>query len=43
MIPYGYGMDPMGADLLRIDYKQLTRDCKALVKRIGRKIHRKVK
>ncbi len=44
MIPYGFGFEPHDYALLniQIDFKQLGRNCKALVKRVGRKIHHRI-
>ena len=47
MIPYnyGFGFEPNGYPPvdLQIDFKQLGRDCKAIAKRVSRKIQRKMK
>ena len=46
MIPYGFGFEPNDYDAaldLQIGLKVLGRNCKALAKKIGRKVHRKLK
>lgn len=46
MIPYGFGFEPNDYDAaldLQIGLKVLGRHCKALAKKIGRKVHRKLK
>jgi hypothetical protein len=44
MIPYGFGFEPNDYNAmldLQIDFKALGRQCKALVKKVGRKMKRK--
>jgi hypothetical protein len=44
MIPYGFGFEPNDYNAMldfQIDFKALRRQCKALVKRVGRKMKRK--
>ena len=46
MIPYGFGLGPNDYQAmldLQIDFKALGRNCKALAKKIGRRVHRKQK
>lgn len=45
MIPYGFGFDPNNYAMLdlQIDFKKLGRKCKAIFKKVGRKVHHKVK
>jgi hypothetical protein len=44
MIPYGFGFEPNDYNArldLQIDFKALGRSCKALVKKVGRRIRHK--
>lgn len=44
MIPYGFGFEPNDYNAmldLQIDFKELRRQCKALVRKVGRKMKRK--
>lgn len=43
--PYGFGFDSHGYPPaeLEIDFKALGRNCKALAKKLGRRIHRKLR
>ncbi len=45
MIPYGFGFEPNNYVMLdlQIDFKKLGRNCKAIIKKVGRKVHHKVK
>lgn len=46
MIPYGFGFDPNEYNAmldLQIDLKKLGRNCKALIKKIGRRVQQKKK
>jgi len=46
MFPYGFGLEPNDYQAmldLQIDFKALGRSCKALAKKIGRKVHKKQK
>jgi hypothetical protein len=46
MIPYGFGFEPNEYQAmldLQIELKVLGRNCRALAKKIGRKVHRKLK
>jgi hypothetical protein len=41
MIPYGFGFEPNDYAMLEIDFKALGRTCKALMKKVGRKVRNK--
>lgn len=43
MIPYGFGFQPNEYPPvdLQIDLRKLGRSCKAIAKKVGRKLHRK--
>lgn len=45
MIPYGFGFNPndYARPDLQIDFKMLRRHCKALIKMVGRSVHKKQK
>jgi len=46
MIPYGFGFEPNDYQAmldLQIELKALSRNCKAIAKKLGRKVHRKLK
>ena len=45
MIPYGFEFEPNGYPTvdLQIDFKQLGRNCKALMKKVVRRVHKKQK
>lgn len=43
MIPYGFGFEPNDYVLDLQDYKKLGRDCKALFKKIVRRVQKKQK
>jgi len=45
MIPYGFGFEPNSYPTvdLQIDFKKLGRNCKALIKKVGRRVHKKHK
>jgi len=43
MIPYGFGSEPNYPPVeLQIDFEALGRSCKALVKKVGRRVRHKI-
>ncbi len=41
MIPYGFGFEPNDYEILAIDFKALGRSCKALLKKVSRRVRQK--